>query len=41
MENKEGMATQTSILTWRIPWTEESDRLGLWVRKESDNTEAT
>ena len=25
MENKEGMATQTSILTWRIPWTEEPD----------------
>ena len=25
MEKKGGMATQTSILTWRIPWTEEPD----------------
>ena len=24
---EEGMATHSSILTWRIPWTEESDRL--------------
>ena len=24
---KEGMATHSSILTWRIPWTEESGRL--------------
>ena len=23
----EGMATYSSILTWRIPWTEELDRL--------------
>ena len=37
-----GMATHSSILIWRIPWTEESgglpDSLG---RKESDMTEAT
>ena len=26
MQKKEGMATETSILTWRIPWTEEPDR---------------
>ena len=24
---EEGMATQSSILAWRIPWTEESDEL--------------
>ena len=24
---KEGMATHSSILAWRIPWTEESDVL--------------
>ena len=24
---KEGMATQSSILAWRIPWTEELGRL--------------
>ena len=24
---EEGMATQSSILAWRIPWTEEPDRL--------------
>ena len=24
---EEGMATHSSILAWRIPWTEESDRL--------------
>ena len=24
---EEGMATHSSILTWRIPWTEESGRL--------------
>ena len=23
---EEGMATYSSILTWRIPWTEEPDR---------------
>ena len=25
---EEGMATHPSILAWRIPWTEEPDRLG-------------
>ena len=24
---EKGMATHSSILAWRIPWTEESDRL--------------
>ena len=24
---QEGMATHSSILAWRIPWTEEADRL--------------
>ena len=24
---EKGMATHTSILAWRIPWTEEPDRL--------------
>ena len=24
---EKGMATQSSILAWRIPWTEEPDRL--------------
>ena len=30
------MATHSSILAWRIPWTEESGRL--WCRKEFDMT---
>ena len=33
------MATHSSILVWRIPWTEEPG--GLWGRKELDTTEAT
>ena len=32
---KEGMATRSSILAWRIPWAEEPGG-----RKESDTTEA-
>ena len=32
------MATHSSTLTWKIPWTEESGRLQ-WGRKESDTTE--
>ena len=36
---EESMATHSSILAWRIPWTEEPGRLeGL---KESDTTEVT
>ena len=35
---EEGMATHSSILAWRIPWTEEPCGQGC---KESDTTEAT
>ena len=31
------MATHSSILAWRIPWTEEPG--GLWGQKELDMTE--
>ena len=34
---KKVMATHSSILAWRIPWTEEGSRL--WGHKESDMTE--
>ena len=34
------MATHSSILTWRIPWTEEPGRLySPWGSKEWDTTE--
>ena len=40
---EKGMATHSSILAWRIPWTEEPGGLGvfysLWGRKELDMTE--
>ena len=36
---EKGMATHSSILAWRIPWTEEPAGLSLWDRKESDRTE--
>ena len=32
------MVTQSSILAWKIPQTEEPGRLQLWGRKESDMT---
>ena len=37
---KKGMATQSSIFAWKIPWTEES-LVGYspWGHKESDMTE--
>ena len=35
------MATHSSILAWRIPWTEEPDGLQSMVSKESDTTEVT
>ena len=38
---EEGMATHSSNLAWRIPWTEEPGGLGPWSRKESDMTEVT
>ena len=34
---EEGMATHSSVLAWRIPWTEEPGGL----QKESDMTKAT
>ena len=33
------MATHSSILAWRIPWTEEPDGLRSTGRKESNMTE--
>ena len=33
------MATHSSTLAWRIPWTEEPDGLQSWGRKELDKTE--
>ena len=39
---EEGMATHSSILAWRIPWTGAWRATGLlWCCKESDTTEAT
>ena len=35
------MATHSSVLAWRIPWTEKPGRLQSWGRTESDTTEAT
>ena len=35
------MATDSSILAWRIPWTEEPGRLQSMGSQESDTTEAT
>ena len=32
------MATHFSILTWKIPWTEEPGGLHPWGLKESDTT---
>ena len=37
---EEGMATHSSILAWRIPWTEEPGGLhSSWSHKELDMTE--
>ena len=38
---EEGMATHSSTLAWRIPWTEEPGGYSPWGRKELDMTEAT
>ena len=35
------MATQSSILAWEIPWTEEPGSYSPWGRKESDMSEYT
>ena len=37
---EEGMATHSSILAWRIPWTEEPGGYSSRSRKESGMTEA-
>ena len=36
---EEGLATHSSILAWRIPWTEEPAGYSPWDHKESDTTE--
>ena len=36
---EKGMAIHSSILAWRIPWTEEPGRLQSMSHKESDMTE--
>ena len=39
---EEGMATHSSSLAWRIPWTEEPGGLtSPWGQKELDTTEVT
>ena len=38
---EEGMATHSSTLAWRIPWTEEPGRLQSTGSKELDTTEVT
>ena len=36
---EKGMATHSSMLVWRIPWTGSLLGYGPWGRKESDTTE--
>ena len=36
---EKGMATHTSILAWRIPWTEEPGGYSPWGHREPDRTE--
>ena len=38
---EEEMATHSSILAWKIPWTEEPGGYSPQGSKESDKTEAT
>ena len=38
---EKGMATHSSILAWRVSWTEEPDGLQFIGCKELDTTEAT
>ena len=33
------MATHSSILAWKTPWTEDLADYSTWGRKESDTTE--
>ena len=37
---KKGMATQSSVLAWRTPWTEGPEGLQSMGQKESDVTES-
>ena len=39
MEDPLKREPHSSILAWRIPWTEEPGRLCPWGHKESDTTE--
>ena len=39
--DEEGMATQSSIFTWRIPWTEEPGGLQSIGSQESDQRRGT
>ena len=36
---EKGMTIHSSVLAWRIPWTEESGGYSPWGRWESDATE--
>ena len=36
---EKGMATHSSVLAWRIPWTEETVGYSPWGCKEADTTE--
>ena len=36
---EQGIATHSSTLAWKIPWTEEPGRYSPWGRKKSDKTE--
>ena len=38
LSREKELATDSSILAWKIPWTEEPGGLQLWSRKESDTT---
>ena len=38
---EESMSTHSSILAWRIPWTEEPGELQCMGSQESDTTKAT
>ena len=38
---EESMATHSSFLAWKIPWTEEPGGLRPWGLKELDTTEHT
>ena len=36
---EKGMATHSSILAWRVPWTKEPGGYSPWGDKESDTSE--